>query len=41
MPMDSAVCFDFFRWKYGRGRDIRLERTSESPDLCDYYNQNV
>jgi hypothetical protein len=38
MPMDSAVCFDLFIWKYGRGRDIQLERTSERPDLCEYYN---
>lgn len=36
--MDSSVCFDFFMWKYGRGKDIRLERTSERPDLLDYYN---
>lgn len=38
MPMDSAMCFDLFIWKYGLSRNIRLEKTSEQPELADYYN---
>jgi hypothetical protein len=38
MPMDSAVCFDLFVWKYGQGTNIQLAKTSEQPDLCDYHN---
>jgi hypothetical protein len=36
--MDSTVCFDLFIWRYGRGRNIQLAKTSDQPDLCDYHN---
>lgn len=36
--MDSEVCFDLFMWKYGRGRDIQLDKASDRPDLCEYYD---
>lgn len=38
MPMDNAVCFDLFMWRFGLGKDIQLQKTSEQPDLAEYYN---
>jgi hypothetical protein len=36
--MDSETCFDLFMWKFGIGRNVRLEKTSGDPELGKYYD---